>query len=179
MNIQVENTDERAIFGKSAMHKVYMHPCCTSAFSLQPMHSSLQPMLQKSLGLVRISPVGHACPTGLIISPPWWLKAEGRSAKLRCIRARGHSNGSISFCLKKCLRIIRYNLKNSIFAARIWISYILFARVREKRMKSILVRNLNCSIAEEIIKPNHNQIPNNMKKFTSLLLLLLVTFVGG
>ena len=41
---------------------------------------------------------GHTCPPRLVHSSPWWLKAESRSAKLRCIRARG-------FCLPQILQI--------------------------------------------------------------------------
>ena len=43
--------------------------------------------------IVFTSLVGHVCPPPLVFTPiwplpPWWLKGESRSAKLRCIRAR-------------------------------------------------------------------------------------------
>ena len=81
---------------------------CTSTFSLQPIYFQSTDLLSDCLILRNlpkadiyfapsfIIPVGHGCPKGGHICPPrhtsalpWWLKAEGRSAKLRCIRARG------------------------------------------------------------------------------------------
>ena len=41
-----------------------------------------------SLGGHTCPPVGHMYSPRLEMSAPWWLKAEGRSSKPRCIRAR-------------------------------------------------------------------------------------------
>ena len=99
----------------SSPTRAYTPRFCISTFTLQPIYFQSTDLLSDclissglkkngiyfslfftNLGGHACSPVGHLCPPRLATSTPWWLKGESRSAKPRCIRARGLSSPETS-----------------------------------------------------------------------------------